>query len=563
MKPLFSSLAIFIYSSLFLIGIGALFTRFDEFLHTFPYFFNLKGALIYAIVLTLVKIIHEFSHAYTAAHYGVRVPAMGIALLVLWPVLFTDVTDGWRLSQRRHRLAISLAGIIAECIIAGLCTFGWAFSSPGLLQSLFFVIASAGWISTNLLNANPAMRFDGYYILIDLWGVDNLRPRAFAVTRCKLREWFLGLTTPQQEKNLSTRRMYGMVAYSLYTWIYRLFLYTAIALFVYISFTKALGIFLFFFEISIFMVWPVVSEMKALIALRGYFKKNLRVLLTSLGFAALFIWFALPLPRTEVFSAITIPVQEQILYVPRDAIIEEIFVTRNQKIIKGQPIIRLVSKELDHETKVLLLESKVLARKIKILGLEDEDRAYIPENKRELEAIKAKRKGVAAHIHEMALLSELDGQLFFWDENLRANQAVSKDKILGKIADTNTPAVVCFVPESLLHTVREGQDVEFVLASTHETFKGTIESISPIRENKLDYPALASKYNGNLPVVEDSEENLLLVESYYPVRITLDRPSDKLLFGQVGNVRVQGPRRSLLVTTIKSLTRLLWKESGI
>ncbi len=175
--------AFFIYSIIFFFGAGQLLARFDEFIHTFTYFFTFKGFLTFGIAMSCIKVLHELGHAYTAKYYGVNVQKMGVVFLVMWPVLFTDVTDGWRLPKRSQRFAISIAGVVVELIMAGICTLLWSMSKPGLAQSVFFVIASATWISTLLVNLNPAMRFDGYYLLCDLWGVDNLQSRSFAVAR--------------------------------------------------------------------------------------------------------------------------------------------------------------------------------------------------------------------------------------------------------------------------------------------------------------------------------------------------------------------------------------------
>lgn len=86
----------------------------------------------FAIALFFAKVIHELGHAYTAHRYGCRVASMGVAFLVMWPVLYTDVTDAWKLSSRRARIAISSAGMIAELAIAlllhcygVLCPMAW------------------------------------------------------------------------------------------------------------------------------------------------------------------------------------------------------------------------------------------------------------------------------------------------------------------------------------------------------------------------------------------------------------------------------------------------------
>ncbi len=121
-RPLFSQTAMIIYLLLSLVGLILILGRLEEFLHTFTYFFNFQGFLAYAVAIVLIKILHELGHAYTAKYYGVHVPTIGVALIVLWPVLYTDITDGWKLSDRRERLMISLAGVIVETVLGGLAT---------------------------------------------------------------------------------------------------------------------------------------------------------------------------------------------------------------------------------------------------------------------------------------------------------------------------------------------------------------------------------------------------------------------------------------------------------
>lgn len=560
-KPLASTNAFIIYSLLSIIGIIFLLPRVEEFAHTFTYFFNLKGFITYALALTAVKIIHEFSHAYTAVNFHVRVPSMGVVFLVMWPVLYTDVTDGWKLKNRTDRLYISLAGIIAETVIAGLCTLGWVLTSHGLLKSIFFVVSAVSWVSTLFVNANPAMRFDGYYILSDLWGVDNLQPRAFAIARWKLRDWILGLKLQCPEPNIPEKLVRGMVIYSICTWVYRLVLYTTIAVFIYYSFTKAIGLFLFFLEIGIFIAWPLYSEARIVYLLRKKIKNKRRLYLIAFTSCLLFLWVAIPLPRNEYYSAVTIPHLEQVLYAPYDSIIEKINVKKNQQVSRNEKIIKLSSKKLEIELEGYKIDAKMIEQKIKILGLEDTNFSHIPEKTRELEGILAKSKEIQSKIDELTLTAGFDGKVISWNEDLKANQSVSKDLILGKIADVNQMDVMCFVPESLLNTVSEGQKVEFILkGGTH--FSGKIEKIHHTRARKLFYPALASIYKGNIPVKEDSNGNLILIDSYFPVEVRLYSSDITLSYGKVGTILVQGPKRSIFLSLIKNTISIFWRESG-
>jgi len=113
----------FIVLILGLIGVFFAARQWEQFIATFMHFFTLEGFIFYAITLVIIKALHELGHAYVARHFGVRVPIIGVAFLVMFPVLYTDTTDAWRLTDKRKRLLIDAGGIIVELTIAALAIF--------------------------------------------------------------------------------------------------------------------------------------------------------------------------------------------------------------------------------------------------------------------------------------------------------------------------------------------------------------------------------------------------------------------------------------------------------
>ncbi len=138
------------------------------------FFFNLENLLCLWAMIILTKLVHEFSHAYTAKSFGLHVPQMGVALLLFLPCLFCNTTDAWQLADRRQRMAISAAGILAEAVLAVIATFIWYFSKPGIINSLAFYLMTISMVSTIIFNANPLIKFDGYFILMDYLQIPNL-----------------------------------------------------------------------------------------------------------------------------------------------------------------------------------------------------------------------------------------------------------------------------------------------------------------------------------------------------------------------------------------------------
>ncbi len=169
------------------------------------YLFSKEGILYYGISLIFVKSLHELGHAFTAKRYGCKIPSMGIAFLVMFPVLYTDSTNAYALKSKYKRLKIAIAGMKVEIYLALLATFLWSFLPEGPLKSIAFIIATTSWITSLLVNISPFLRFDGYYVLSDWTNTKNLQPRSFATTKWFIRKYILGLEEDEPE-NLSTSK---------------------------------------------------------------------------------------------------------------------------------------------------------------------------------------------------------------------------------------------------------------------------------------------------------------------------------------------------------------------
>ena len=225
-----------------LAGMWGVSRSWDAFTATLVDMLSWEGLAAYGLTLAAVKTLHEFGHGVTAKRYGCRVPTMGVAFLVLWPVAYTDTNEVWKLTRRDQRLKVAAAGIATELTIAVWAMLAWVWLPDGPLRAMAFLLATTTWVSTVLINASPFMRFDGYFLLSDFLQMPNLHARAFALARWDLRERLFALGEPAPEHFPAARR--GLILFAWATWIYRLVLFLGIAALVYHFFIKALGIFL-------------------------------------------------------------------------------------------------------------------------------------------------------------------------------------------------------------------------------------------------------------------------------------------------------------------------------
>lgn len=174
--------------------------EFDVFrsrLPAFHDFFAPHNWLYLAVTMAVVKVLHEFGHGLSCKHYGGECHEMGAMLLVFTPALYCNVSDSWMLPNKWHRAFIGAAGMYVEVFLASIATFVWWFSEPGFVNQVALSVMFICSVSTVMFNGNPLLRFDGYYILMDLLEIPNLRQKSTEVLRRFLFEWCLGVEQPE------------------------------------------------------------------------------------------------------------------------------------------------------------------------------------------------------------------------------------------------------------------------------------------------------------------------------------------------------------------------------
>jgi putative peptide zinc metalloprotease protein len=175
------------------------------------------GSLLAVFIVT--RGLHELGHALVCKRFGIRCPDIGLFLILGAPCVYCDVSESWQLPRRWQRAAVAAAGMYVELIIATLSAWLWLATVDGPASTLALQTMLVCSVSTIVINANPLMRFDGYYILADLLDEVNLRSKADSAAANGLRWLALGL--PNRSYAGSLRRQRLLSAFSLAGWIYR------------------------------------------------------------------------------------------------------------------------------------------------------------------------------------------------------------------------------------------------------------------------------------------------------------------------------------------------------
>ena len=547
----------------FALGLTQVVRRWDVFSASLVDTFNLEGLLAYGVALFFVKLLHELGHAFTAKHYGCRVPAMGVAFLVMWPVAYTDTNETWRLTNRFQRLRVACAGIVTELVIAVWATLAWALLPAGGLQSAAFVLATTSWVATLAINASPFMRFDGYFILMDALDMPNLHGRSFELARWKLREWLFGLgDEPPEHFKPSTQA--ALIAFAWATWIYRLVLFLGIAVLVYHFFIKLVGLFLFLVEIVWFVAKPMASELKVWRELWPRIRERSRSRKTVLVFMGVCLLLVLPWPGRITASAVLKPQETWPVYAPAGARIDALPFRHGDLVPAGQALIELHVPDLTSREKALQIRMEQQRMVAATAAFDDDMRKRWKVAEQTVQTTEAELLGVLAEQTQFIPAAPYEGRFLLADPDLAVGQWVGKKEPLAVLVRQGSAwRVETWLDEDDVARVQVGQTAKFFADSaTGPLLTLTLSAIDRDVARVLPRKELASALGGH---VVTREKNGQLVPERAVYRVAFDvqqMPESMQSLAWRGHINIHADWASPAGRYVRQVLAVLVREAG-
>lgn len=550
-----------LFPLILLLGLFLVSRDWVRYTHAFPHLFSLQGMAVFGLSLVFAKFFHELGHAFMAKRAGCRVQSMGVAFIVLFPLFYTDVSDAWKLKNRRARLLIGAGGILAELLLAGIALLVWALLPDGPLRTAAFMLSSATWVTTLAVNLNPLMRFDGYFLLSDFWRVENLQERAYALCRWRLRELLFGYGHPPPE-TWSPGMQRKLLVWGYASWIWRFFLFFGIALVVYHFFIKVVGIGLMLVEIGWFIALPVVKEMSVWWSMRSSLQpvSALRAALACLAvlFVLLFPW------RGSVhIPAVLEAASVSTLYAPTPAQVKTLRVTEGQQVNAGDILLELTSDDLDSRLAIERQRIALLQLQLRRGAAKQETAGETQVLSGQLAESLARYRGLAAQQKRLALRAPQAGVVRDIARDMTPGRWLSADAPLLRVVAPSQGRVIGYLPEDNLAQARPGMQGVFI--SDDPAFPRqhvNLESIAPTGSVYLQQEMLASDRHGPIAVRRDSQQLPQPVQAQYSVRFTLAADSQIPPQPLRGSVVLEGEKESLLGTLWRRIAALGIRESG-
>jgi putative peptide zinc metalloprotease protein len=543
----------------------------------FANFFTMRNIPLFFLVLYFIKGLHEFGHGLTCKNYGGEVHEMGFLFLVFTPFLYCNVSDSWTFPQKHRRMLVTAGGIMTELFFASLATILWHFSASGsFFHSLMFNIMMACSISTVLFNANPLLKYDGYYLMMDLVEVPNLRQRASTYVRNLFIRYVLGgypTEAPEEHRFRGIFPFYSIAAYC-YRWFIILFIFYV----VYNILSKVrlawLGALLVAFSVSTMLVIPIARTSKMIgtrrreLGISNFRLLLLLVLIVGFVVAALF-W---PLKQHVTLNFILEPVQEhwvrsevpgQLHWDPNAREGNRVGVDSSNQVMA-----RLQNKEFAFEKERLAAEIEYFRSQL--------DNAATRSTQDQLQVQLARlardRKRLQERIDQLAVRIPFRGEVLSRDIDISVLEGkyITVGEPLLFIGDTSELIAKVWVPEKTWARIFSrdkelGQQAELMLyAFSKERVRGTVSGVNRHPEEHMgefgEKMALSAKVGGEVPTEFDPAAGREIpVEAVYEITLTLDKEnlSDFARPYMSGRVRIDCGRYTLYQWGRESLLRFI------
>jgi putative peptide zinc metalloprotease protein len=551
-----------------LLGLTGLFLasrRWEQFIGTFNDFWTPSGAAFFAGTLLVLKLLHELGHAYVATARGCAVSSMGVAFMLGAPLPYTDVTDAWKMPDRKDRMAIDLAGVSVELAVAALATFAWVFLPDGPMRAVAFAFATTGWVMSLAVNLNPFMRFDGYFVLADWLNVPNLQPRAFALARWRMRGWLFGVKDPAPDAVEGILR-HIVTLYGFGTWIYRLIVFTGIALVVYHMFFKLLGIVLFLIEIIVFLALPVWRELRHWWSERRRYGATARTLLTGLTLAGLIAAFVVPWSSTVQVPVVLEPEAFARVFPRTPGEIRIIHVRAGSVVAAGAPLAELDQPKLRKDLTLAEARLALLRDRLDRRAVDRKDLAVTPQLEQEREAVEARRAALLKELEDLVIRAPIAGVVRELNPALHPGRSMARDEEIAVIAAAAGLVTRGYVRQDDLWRLRRGGEGIFIPEDLMgRSLTVTLRETSPVSAKSIEIPTLASVHGGKVDTWPQTKTGELPPVSashliLFDVTGSTDRQQPQV---SRGTVSIEALPESFAARVWRQILRVVVQESGV
>ncbi|WP_375174973.1 PqqD family peptide modification chaperone [Pseudooceanicola sp.] len=481
-----------------------------------------ENLLITLVTYPLLKALHELAHGYLAKRRGAEVREMGIMFLVFFPVPYVDASAAAAFRNKWHRALVSAGGILIETFAAAVAVMIWANAETGLVSALAFNVIMVGGLSTIIVNGNPLLKFDGYYILSDLIEIPNLSDRATKFYGHLIQRYVFG-AKQMREKTATTGEKVWFVLYAPAAFVYRMSVMIGIATLVATKYF-IVGVCIALWSVFNALVKPSFKHIRHVLTSPKLRKVRRRAKAWTFGtIAVLLAAIALiPMPlRTDSEGVVWLPDNAHVR-AETSGFVRQIRATRGAEVAQAAPLLDLTEPSLD--SRITAMEARVREMSLRVVAAEVKDRRALVVARLELSEAEAELERERKRRHDLALRAPREGRFeTVMPLDDLPGRYLQEGDLVGYVLPDHATEVRVVVPQDDIALVRDRVDkVELVLAGrAEEKYESRVLRAVPTGVNELPSPALGQMGGGRHVTNPGDQEGLQTLEPIFVYDIAL------------------------------------------
>jgi putative peptide zinc metalloprotease protein len=523
----------------------------------------LENLVLLGLAWPVIKFCHEMAHAWALKRGGGEVHEMGLMFLVFMPVPYVDATAAAAFRSKWQRIGVSAAGILAEVFLAALAMFVWLAAEPGAVRAVAFNVMLVGGVSTILFNANPLLRFDGYYMLADLIEIPNLAQRSNRHLGWLVKRYGFGAVDAVPPSQQPGERRW-LTLYAPLAWCYRVVIMFSIALFVAAEYFF-IGVILALWSVMMMFGWPLAKGIRFVLHNAELDRHRRRAVLGTFGCAALLLILACFVPVPSWTSA------EGVVWVPRQAEVRaggSGFVTGlrtepGAMVQAGQPLVDLRDDEL-------LTELAIARARVERLGVQFalerfSDRLSSELTRQALAVEEAKLARVERRVAELTARAGREGEWVLPGARDLEGRFVSQGQLLGYVVTGSLNDIRVVVAQEDVDRVRHAtRHIGVRLVDRPgETLSARLVREVPEASDEVPSKALTLDGGGRLAADPRDPNGLKTLARTFQFELELAPGAEALRFGTRAHVRFQHHPQPLAVQLWRRLRQVLLGTLGL
>jgi putative peptide zinc metalloprotease protein len=597
---LFSAVGFILWLAIMCTGVYFLLGRTDELGNQAMGILMTANLPLLAISFWIVKIVHEFGHGFACKKFGLQagggeVHTMGIMFLIFMPLPYVDASSAWAFRSKWHRVTVGAAGMFCELAIAAIAAIVWASVGPGMVKAVAYNCMFIASVTTLMFNANPLLRYDGYYILSDMLEIPNFAQRSKSYLYYLVKRYIWSVHNPRNPANTTGEKIW-FVFYGIASTIYRLFILIVILMFLSDRLPEQLKFIAMIAAVVSGAVWlctPIFKFIKYLATsgelarVRGRAVTSTLLTVTSI----IVLVGVIPMPDRVRAEGVVEPLGLSIVYARTDGLVANFLpsgteVSAGDVLINAMPqtganqpseqFINNLNNELIAQRQILKAEYAKI-KKQQDWALAESEHAVVASRIEEAKAKAEQIQRVENDIRNLTVRSPASGVWISPDVDRLKGNFLQKGQQIGLVANRQPGNLIvrAVAPQEIggmLYELRNIKNHTIPLEIRIQgrpvpAMAGKIRKILDSAQDILPSPALGYAVGGPVVTRQDDRQGLMAAEGFFEIHITpkTDRTDESgspiiLLPGQRVVVRFDMPAKPLVAQWWRSLLQLLQRK---